>query len=365
MLLSSCVTKFIPEIDEKRELVVVEGMITDQPGINTIKLYKSLPLGRKIAAVPLRGCVVTITDDLGNSSKLYESVYGTYVTKAAEFCGVVGRKYTLKILTNNISTNNYSYESLPMEMKPVPPIDNIFYEKEVIEEASQGVQLKEGCQVYLSTSDPENNCKLFRWDYVETWEFRLPYDVPNRICWVTNNSSKITIKNTSALTENRISRYPLSFISNETDRLKIKYSMLVNQYSLNGDEYVYWEKMQNMTESVGSLYDITPASVSSNVFCIEDPNEKVLGYFSVSAKTSKRLFIEEAFSGVIDLYPGCPSDTIPGSRTVIPNLGRLVWVIIDGTLDMPPYRVLTNDKNCADCSIRGSNVKPLFWDSNK
>jgi hypothetical protein len=44
-----------------------------------------------------------------------------------------------------------------------------------------------------------------------------------------------------------------------------------------------------------------PSSIPSNISCIDDPNEKVLGYFSVSARSSKKIFIKDIFSGLIDL----------------------------------------------------------------
>lgn len=114
-----------------------------------------------------------------------------------------------------------------MEMKPVPPIDSIYYEKKIVRYNDIG-QADEGCQIYLNTLDPTNSCQFYKWNYSETWEFRIPYLVPNRICWITNNSGTIYIKNTSILAEDKISRYPLNFISNETDRLNVKYSILVN-----------------------------------------------------------------------------------------------------------------------------------------
>lgn len=364
LLGSSCISKFIPEISENKEVVVVEGLITDQYGSDTIKLYKSTPLGRKSMATPLRGCNLIIADDLGNSYNLYETVNGIYVTNADEFCGTIGRKYTLKIYTNSATAKNFSYESFPMEMKPVPPIDSLSYEKILISEADKYNNRKEGAQVYLDAHDPENNCKYYRWDYSETWEMRLPYDVPNKVCWISNNSGRIMIKNTSVLSENRITRFPINFISNESDRLNIKYSVLVNQYSLNDDEYVYWEKLQNINEEVGSLYDLTPESIPNNMYCIEDPNEKILGYFSVSAKSSKRLFIEDSFSGVANLYLSCEKEIRDGNSPII-GLGIYYWVIIDASLRRPPYIVLTDDKKCADCTTRGTNVKPSYWDANK
>jgi hypothetical protein len=210
-------------------------------------------------------------------------------------------------------------------MKAVPPIDSLFYEKVIIE-ATPTMVAQEGCQIYLNTNDPANQSKFYRWEYSETWEFRLPFDVLNNICWISNNPNVINIKSTLGLTQDRISRYPLTFISNKTDRLNEKYSILVNQYSLNEDEYVYWEKRQKITENVGSLYDITPAALPGNIYCIENPNETVLGYFSVSAISSKRIFIKDYFSSLMNRYIDCIHDTIfQGERNPYP--AGLYWVI--------------------------------------
>ena len=363
LLLNGCIVQFIPETGEDQDLLVVEGLITDQPGPNTIRLSKSLPLGVKNAAKPLEGCIVTISDDLGNYYSLNETVAGTYVTNPTNFQGIIGRWYTLHINTST-DNNNLNYQSFPMEMKPVPPIDSIFYEKEVIKESDEFSPAVEVCQIYLNTHDPENSCKFYRWEYSETWEFRLPFPVLNNTCWISNNSDKINIKTTAAFKEDRINRYPLNYISNLTDRLRVKYSILVNQYSLNEDEYVYWEKLQNIAEQVGGLYDITPALIPSNIWCVEDPNEKVLGYFSVSANSSKRIFIKDNFSGVINLYNQCIGDTI-FDRGPIPNLNTSCWVLIDHSFPPPFYKVITFSKGCADCSVRGTTIEPVSWRDDK
>ena len=156
----------------------------------------------------------------------------------------------------------------------------------------------------------------------------------------------------------------MNFISNQTDRLKVRYSMLVNQYSLNEDEYTYWEKLQNISQQVGGLYDMIPSAISSNINCIEDPTDKVLGYFSVSAISSKRIFIKDFFSGVIDLYTLCASDTIIGTGP-IPGLNQTVWVIVNNLASTPPNRIVTDSKGCADCTVRGTNIEPVFWKEAK
>ena len=249
-------------------------------------------------------------------------------------------------------------------MKAVPPIDSIYYEKKTLVEGDNSTNKQEGCQILLNTHDPANQCKYFRWEYTETWKFIIPYSVKNQVCWISSNSDIINIKSTVVLSDDKIIRYPLNFVSNLSDRLRVKYSILVNQYSLNEDEYLYWEKLQNIGEQVGGLYDIIPSSVPSNVFSLADPNEKVLGYFSVSAITSKRIFIKDYFAGTVTPYTDarCIADTIPGNGP-IQDLNYSVWILVQSSL--PPYIVTTNDTGCADCTLRGTNVKPDFWIDDK
>jgi len=354
----------MPETSENIAMIVIDGLITDQPEADTIKLYNSIPLGDKDRIIPVRGCTALIEDDLGNVFYLSEIAGGKYVTDPEEFRGVIGVKYTLKVFTNSPSEFNYSYQSYPMEMKPVPPIDELYYEKTVVREPAEGVSLAEGCEIFLNTHDETDDCRFYKWEYQEIWEIFLPFDIVNKKCWVSNNSTNISVKNTSLLSENRIEKHPLLAISNETDRLAIKYSLLVNQYSLNEEEYIYWSKLKEATENVGSLYDITPSSIIGNMFCVEDPGQVVLGYFSVSAKSSKRLFIKDNFAGLVNKLPDC-IDYETGSSWPPPYLNKLVWNIIYCNVCMPPYFAYTYDRSCADCTVRGTKIKPDYWDENE
>jgi hypothetical protein len=356
------VAKFIPVIDEEKELLVVQGLITDKLVADTIKLSKSLPLGQKSAARPVGGCSVSISDSDGSIVSFSETSAGTYVSPTY-FHGVIGRSYILHISINSAS-GSVNYESNPMEMKPVPSIDSLYYEKTIIEPASGFFKGVDGCQIYLDTHDPENNCRYYRWDFSETWLLRLLFEVPNDTCWISDKSHSINIKSAAAFDEARIKRFPINYISNITDRLRTKYSILVNQYSLNEDEYIYWEKIQNIVEQVGGLYDIIPASVPSNIRCIDHPAEKVLGYFSVSAISSKRIFIKDKFEGIIDQYANCATDTLRGGPDSIPGLGISVWTLWDipgGSFGHPRLRIFTETRGCADCTVRGTDVKPDFW----
>ena len=356
----ACVKQFIPMISEDKELLVVQGLITDQNEIDTIKLSRSLPLGQISEARPVSGYSVSISDDQGNKIDLREISAGTYITPSY-FHGITGRFYTLH-LNSNSATGDLNYESFPMELKPVPRIDSLYYVKTFIQSPDGFFKGVNDCHIYLNTHDPENKCKYYRWDFAETWVLRLLFPVENQTCWVSDKSHNINIKSTVAFDQSRIDTYPINYISNVTDRLQRKYSILVNQYSLDEDEYIYWEKIQNIALQVGGLYDVIPASVPSNLKCIEDPTEKVLGYFSVSAKSSKRIFIKDDFEGIIDRYADCVTDTT--GYVDPPGLGVNVWILEDEPYFIPPFKVLTDKKGCADCTVRGSKVRPDFWEDN-
>lgn len=369
LLIAGCITEFIPVTSEKNELVVVEGLVTDQNEAYTVKISKSVPLGKKSEVNPLSGCVVSISDDLGNIYNLQENSSGIYLTNPAMFTGVIGRSYTLHV-SASVSNKIIHYESSPEKLKAVPPIDSVYYEKTIIAAATKDFPLINGCQIYLNTHDPTDSCKFYRWDFAETWEIRLHWLVEHWKCWVTENSPIINLKNTSGFTESTISHFPINFISNTTDRLVTKYSIFVNQYSLNEDEFLYWEKVQNITQQVGGLYDIVPSSVPGNMQCIENPDESVLGYFSVSARSSRRIFIKDYFSGLVDPYSNfyCIFTTIPTDYPYgYPGFGVEVWALFihPGSFSSAPYTILTKDEACADCTVRGSPNKPDFWPDDK
>ena len=358
--LGSCVKQFIPQTTEKNYLLIVEGMITDQYESYRVMLSRSRPLGIKYEVDPVTNAQVTVSDDLGNFYSFHEKDRGIYLSDSTIFKGEPGKKYSLHIRAPD-SLGFYSYYESPLvEMRPVPPIDSIYYEKITVRKSDDISKGIDNCQIYLDTHDESGNCKYFRWDFTETWEFHLHYEFPNFACWITKASDKILLKNTTGLARDYVEKYPLNYIAETSDRLEVKYSILANQYSLSPDEYTYWDKLKSMSDDVGGLYDIVPANVPGNITCITHPEERVLGYFSVSAKASKRIFIKDYFAGQINFYSQCASEKVtnPG---IIPGVGFYVWILERNDYSHPPYVILTSDKGCVDCT-KGVQNKPIFWE---
>ena len=89
-----------------------------------------------------------------------------------------------------------------------------------------------------------------------------------------------------------------------------------------------------------------------------------MGYFSVSAVSSKRMYISTNFRGLAYLYSKCPSDTVNDLNAVV-DLNKTRWVIETNVMVMPPIYILTSIKGCADCTVRGTIDKPIWWDDSK
>lgn len=355
VMFAGCTIEFIPEIDENKELLVVEGMITDQLVSNKISLSKSLPLGKPLVRKTVRNAIVTLRDDRGVLTTLKEVKAGVYATDSTKFRGRIGGKYSLGIkISNSIYSTDY------IELKPVPQINELDYQKVTFTDPQNPDFIGEGVKIYLDTNDPKKECLFYRWDYVETYEYRVPFEVANKVCWVTERSDRIMIKNTSIYNQARVSDYLVNVISNSSDKLKERYSILVKQYSLNETEYDFWERVQNISQNVGSLYDITPMAIPSNIRCTTNPSETVLGYFSVSAVSQKRLFIKDNFQGLPGFFTYCATDTLIG-RLPATGLNSSYWVLEDYGNESPPYWVVTTYRECADCTTRGTNIRPDFW----
>lgn len=366
LLPGSCITSFIPETNGDKNLLVVEGLITDQNETYSVKLSTSMPLGGKSNATPFTGASVTVLDDSGNEYPFQEKSAGLYVSDSTVFRGVPGRKYSLLVKSLNPQGVIATYKSIPTEMIPVPPIDSIYYEKIRLEGSNLFNDGVDDCQILVDAHDDTGKCKYFKWNYSETWEFHLHWNAPdefNRACWISDRSNDIIIKNTSVLSEDKIRGYGINYIPHTTDKLEVKYSILVNQFSVSSDEFSYWDKLKTATDEVGTLYDQIPSFIQGNIYRAENPSEQVLGYFSVSAKASKRRFIQDDFAGQINLYKGCPVATIFNPPSVIEGVGSYLWILESQPFINPPYVVLTNDRGCVDCTTRGTITKPDFWDN--
>ena len=126
--LTSCEDVIDLKADTAPSQLVVDGWITNEAGLQTIRLTWSGDYFDNGAAKPVLAAEVNVTDDKGNVFEFKDAANnGQYVWgTATDTLGHVGRTYTLKI-KNGVDT----YTAFN-EIKRVPKIDSIVYQNETL-----------------------------------------------------------------------------------------------------------------------------------------------------------------------------------------------------------------------------------------
>jgi len=365
-----------PAITTQRSYLVVEGVINPDSGSTIIKLSRTVNLSSAKTANPETGAILSIQASTGNIYHLVETNKGTYATGGLNLD--ITKTYRLNIKTSN----NQQYASDYVPVKVTPPIDSVGF----LTQAS-------GVQLYVNTHDANNNTRYYRWDYTETWQFHAQYfsafitngtSIVTRrqdqfvyYCFANDASSSIILGSSAKLSKDIIYQNPITFIASNSEKVGMKYSIMVNEYALTGDAYNFYSNLKKNTEQLGSIFDAQPSNINSNIHNISNPAEPVIGYVSACTVQSKRIFISNSqlpSSWVPANTMHCELDSNwfarPGSRPPENQVLEFLVPITSTTIPVSAFYApgLPNiigyigaDVNCVDCTLRGTTTTPVFW----
>jgi hypothetical protein len=373
IICGTCSEPYTPEISKYENILVIDGIITDDPGPCEVRLTRSFKYGDK-ESIPEQYATVFITDDLGNIASMAESSPGLYRTINPDFRGITGRQYRLHVSTSDLE----SYESEFVELKKVPAIENLYAE---FGEQAGNTEVEQGFHIYVDTYDPENLTRYYRYDFEETWQIAVPYPSyylveddqlvfrtePTNPCWRTEPSEDILVTTSEQMQSDIIRKFPVHFVSTKGNRLTIRYSILVRQYSLTREAYVFWDQIRATNQDLGTLFDKQPAQIRGNIFNVNDPDAPVLGFFEASCMASERIFLTHSdvpagtklTSGFVDCY--AQYLIIPKNR-FMEYSNRGYCMVYDASSAEVVFGLgVVATFRCCDCSFTGSKIKPDFW----
>ncbi|MBA7520326.1 hypothetical protein ES705_12420 [subsurface metagenome] len=369
--LAGCIEPFTPLIDESEESLVIEGQITDQAGNHYIHISRTAPYNDP-HKIPEPDCQVEVVDNYGNIFEFYESDSGVYMQWIPKDFLNIGTQYKVKVITADGNIYESDFDEL---LSPSPPFGSIYYEIEVRETFDPDNPIY-GIQFYIDLDAPDDFARNYRWELEETWEYeagyRIQYYYDGTIheiddpfflfrCWSTEPIRKIYTSTTRYSTSNTINKFPLHYVSNKSNRLKIKYSLLVKQYSLSNTAYDYWFQLQKQSQESGGLYETQPARIRGNISNVNDPEEVVLGFFNASSVTQKRIFVSEPFNFRI-FSANCYLEIINRTSQLRKYTLYPVYLISLSSMGVGlPYGV--GFGTCFDCRKGGGKTeKPYFWE---
>jgi len=368
IFIQGCIVPYEAEIDEEYSLVSIEGSLIKGSQENTLVISRTSSLGYP-EYKPIEGCLVSVVDDLNTQSFYSEDGNGRYTLEIPDEQLVFGRQYKLQIVTPEGKLYESEYETLIHGAE----VDTVYYQMEDTYDKIANMDLN-GVQFYIDLKAEDSISRYFRWIMEETYEITsiapityfltgdeqepvgsFPTEYELFRCWKTETVKRLFLSNTINLVVNEKKRIPLNYVSTESERLKIKYSLLVKQFTLSEGAYSYWQKAKNETQDAGGLYTQQPGRAISNVYCPDDSTEIVLGYFWLSHCTENRVFV-----------PGIPSINITGNHCELEEFDpayhangpfpRYVWN------NQVRSRLMTSSIGCFDCTKRGGNLnKPDYW----
>lgn len=319
VLISSCIDRIEIKVpDSYSSQLVVDGLITDEPGPYTVRLTKATRIEKflEFSREDVTQANVTIIDNVGNSELLKEVTSGVYETRPDGIRGVVGREYSVRIETKE----GKIYESIPDKMNPVGEIDNLYYEYETFQPLSAPEEY--GFRFYIDTEAIPNIDNFVRWKF--TGIFRVdaepklhtvfmcsPDPRPcsglvfvdgglKRVgectcctCWVTRYETKPHVSDNQFVRDGDIKRIEVGYVPIEFFPFQQRYRVEVKQMSLSREAYDYWRIIQPQKEGAASLFQPPTGKTRTNVFA-KYGNEEVQGLFYASSVKKRQIYLTNA-----------------------------------------------------------------------
>lgn len=370
-LFSACREPFEPEIDPvDLDVLVVEGYL-DSEGIPS-ELSLSLTSNIKSDGFTnnlVNGATIYLENTSGARFSLTELGDGKY-----EFAHDISESdvYRLRIFLQN----GASYTS--EELRPIitPDIIDVGFDKN-----------EDGVEIFLTTQGDEN-ADDFLWTYEETWAFRPPFTsldkyvpetqeiVPRtdeeRIdrCYLSRPNSDLLLETSSRFEDQFVFRQAIRQINQGDERLSLRYSILISQKAISKDDVEFWEILKENSDDLGSIFSPLPSIIGGNITMDQNPDAPVIGQVSLGVVKQKRLYIDirevAPWTAEVEEYFGCvmEPDTVLVANydQFFRSGGNIPTTPIFLENGFVPIGYRYARASCVDCTRRGSNVKPDFWE---
>jgi hypothetical protein len=386
--LGACKAPYAPApITAVNNYLVVEGLINISDS-TYIKLSRTVNVMSSSTVKPELKATITIESNTGGSYPFKEVGNGVYAAPSYNLSPINQYRLRIKVANNNTYTSDF------VQTKVTPPIDSIITQAK-----------PDGLHIAVSAHDATNNTRYYRWDYAETWQFSSYFDshwtsngmgivvIPrtNDIyhCWGNQVSATILLATTTGLSQDILQNSPITYVASSSEKLSVRYSILIKQYALTKDAYDYWTLLKKNTEQLGSIFDSQPSASIGNLHNVNNATEPVIGFISVCTISRQRIYLDFTQlprSYVTDYLNNTPYNQyicnlitlsvvernisgrvigFPEQYSYIIGYPHTILTPVDQVI---PYNPLDSAgahsgsiPPCVDCTLRGTNVKPAFW----
>ncbi len=149
LFLSSCEKVISIDLNKAAPHLVIEGIVTDQPGPASVKLsLTGNYFEPSLVFPPVSNALVVLTDDHGQRDTLRETISGTYLS--TKINGIAGRTYSLSVISEGTEYDGSS--SMPNKVL----IDSLYALPRVALDGDRGYD------IYVMFKDPPQLGNYYR-----------------------------------------------------------------------------------------------------------------------------------------------------------------------------------------------------------
>lgn len=265
-LLSSCDEPTQLDVKQTPSRIVIEGLVTDRPGLQYVKISRSVGFYTSGRSPRVENASVQVSDDEGgefhfiNNPHNHPDSAGFYVPETA-FAGEIGKTYTLRV-----DVDGETYEGSDALMRVIDIDSLAFRENENQKEDPKEEGKFYEVLMYAHEPQDEDNYYLFKFFRNDSLKLYNPTD----IYYSDDNLLAGSINGVSS---------PVYFGREDKARIEV--------YSLTRRGYVFYNDLSTiLNNDGGGMFGPVPASPRSNL------SNGALGFFQVSAVQDSETVIE-------------------------------------------------------------------------
>lgn len=280
LLMMSCEDVINPKLEKAQALVVVDAWLTNKPGNQIIRITETQSYFDNTLPPGIAGATVTVTDDLGSLYLFLEDPadVGSYVWSPVgnEVFGNIDRGY---LLTIQLGGETFVSNS---KMNRVPVIDSLTFTFE----EENAFQPESYLADFWATDLAGPNDTY----WIKAWKNGTLLNKPSEInlAYDAGFSAGGNFDGVTFITPIRQGINP--FDQDENDEFLSPYlpgdSVYVEIHSITLEAFNFMSEVAIQTNRPGGFSELfaSPISnVSTNIFNVNNPEAKALGFFNVSA----------------------------------------------------------------------------------
>ncbi|MEM7658546.1 MAG: DUF4249 family protein [Bacteroidota bacterium] len=319
MLATACIEQIEFETEEEAaEFLVINGVITNNPFKRSLFLFQAtgFEAGNLVRSQAVEGATIGFYEDGELLDTFEERIDGEYFIPVDERRSLkVGQSYHVEI---ELATGE-TFRSTPSLLPPkqMPDSMRIVGKTRNIAQDNGFVVSRRFLDLSIFNTLEPGFRPHFRWEIEQDYSFREYTDpnnplAPNRTCYFNRSTERnpSPILTTNALQNGSVETFLMA--SNLGRPFKDVHYFSVYQHSITQEVFEYYEKVNQLINGAGGLFDQIPAPVVGNIINDENSTRSVLGVVEFSTVDTLRFRISRG-QLPFTLFEACESfeDPLP------------------------------------------------------